>query len=160
MACLVYNSTISRMKSAICWSKLNIIEESDQQRQKVTHVDCNDIQQNNPQIFSYQVPYLFQCSPLPCSYFYCLATNTFMNPRGQNILSFILNVFEAIQSVHDPDIESSFSKFVKYENQKLFCVFHPKRHSSAIPGAFAPWKSRAISHDSVSLPIRSVLRSS
>ena len=59
------------------WIKYTICcvaEESDQQRQKVTHVDCNDIQQNNPQIFSYQVPYLFQCSPLPCSYFYCLAT--------------------------------------------------------------------------------------
>lgn len=55
------------------WIKYTIccvIEESDQQRQKVTHVDCNDIQQNNPQIFSYQVPYLFQCSPLPCSYYF------------------------------------------------------------------------------------------
>ena len=103
------------------------IEESDQQRQKVTHVDCNDIQQNNPQIFSYQVPYFFQCYPLPCSYFYCLATNTFMNPRGQNILSFILNVFENIQSVHDPDIESSFSKFVKHEKPEAFLCFSSQK---------------------------------
>ena len=111
---LVVTIAVSPCFSSKAFNLFTPVEESDQQCQKVTDVDRDDIQQNNPQIFSYQVPDLFQCSPLPCSYFYCLATNTFMNPRGQNILSFNINVFEAIQSVHDPDIESSFSKFVKH----------------------------------------------
>ena len=139
------------------YTRYCVVEESDQQCQKVTDVDRDDIQQNNPQIFSYQVPDLFQCSPLPCSYIYCLATNTFMNPRGQIILSFILNVFETIQSVHDPEIESSFSKFVNHKNPRLLLSFTPNGIASPFHALLRLDQSRAMTHDSISLPIRSVL---
>ena len=53
------------------WIKYTICcvaEESDQQRKIIGSIYCNDVQQNNPQVFSNHVPDLFQFSYLPCSY--------------------------------------------------------------------------------------------
>ena len=48
------------MKSAICWSKLNIIEEADQERQKIGRIDRDQVQEDDPQILRDSFPDFFE----------------------------------------------------------------------------------------------------